>query len=120
MRSWERLWNLAENYTPDDMANQNGKALVINHFLPSCLDHPDYQIRWSKANNPYFFQAGFAAIVPAVAHNFVVSLMSNHSAEKPEGTLTRDTLKSFFAVTGDSPGNFVHHRGQERIPENCK
>jgi hypothetical protein len=51
--------------------------------------------------------------------------MSNHSAENPGGFLTREVLSSFFAVTGtgagasgDNPGDFVHHRGQERIPEN--
>lgn len=44
--------------------------------------------------------------------------MSNHSAEKPGGTLTREVLKTFFAVTGDAPGSFVHNPGQERIPEN--
>lgn len=44
--------------------------------------------------------------------------MSNHSAAQPSGSLDRETLKSFFAVTGDRPGTFVHHRGQEQIPAN--
>jgi hypothetical protein len=44
--------------------------------------------------------------------------MSNHSAENPGGFLSREVLKSFFSVTGDAPGNFVHTRGHERIPEN--
>lgn len=44
--------------------------------------------------------------------------MSNHSAEEPSGYLNREILKTFFAVSGDGPGNFVHNRGQEHIPEN--
>jgi hypothetical protein len=51
--------------------------------------------------------------------------MSNHSAENPGGFLSREVLSSFFAVTGtgegasgDNPGDFVQHRGQERVPLN--
>lgn len=101
MRSWEHLYQLAEEYTLDDIAAQS-----------------DYVTRWSIANNPYYFSAPFSGLVAPAAHNFVINFMSNHSAEKPGGTLTRNVLKQFFAVTGDSPGNFVHNRGQERIPEN--
>ncbi|KAH7067630.1 hypothetical protein BKA63DRAFT_452533 [Paraphoma chrysanthemicola] len=101
MRSWEHLYNLAEEYTLDDVAAQS-----------------DYVTRWSILNNPYYFSAPFSGLVAPAAHNFVIHFMSNHSAEKPGGTLTREVLKQFFAVTGDGPGSFVHNRGQERIPEN--
>ncbi|EAT80682.1 hypothetical protein HBI56_204320 [Parastagonospora nodorum] len=101
MRSWEHLYSLAEEYTLDDVAAQS-----------------DYNTRWSVANNPYYFSGPFSGMVAPAAHNFVIHFMSNHSAEKPGGTLTREVLKSFFAVTGDGPGNFVHNRGQERIPDN--
>lgn len=43
--------------------------------------------------------------------------MSNRSADNMGGALHGDVLKSFFAVTGE-PGNFVHHPGMERIPDN--
>lgn len=101
MRSFEHLWNLAEEYTLDDIAAQS-----------------DYVTRWSILNNPYYFSAPFSGLVAPAAHNFVINFMSNHSSEKPGGTLTREVLKSFFAVTGDGPGNFQHNRGQERIPDN--
>lgn len=100
-RSWEHLYALGEEYTLDKIAAQS-----------------DYVTRWSILNNPYYFSAPFSGLVAPAAHNFVINFMSNHSAEKPGGTLTREVLKSFFAVSGDSPGNFVHNRGQERIPEN--
>lgn len=99
MRSWEHYYNLAEEYTLDDSAAQS-----------------DYVTRWSILNNPYYFSGPFSGMVAPAAHNFVVHFMSNHSAETPGGTLNREVLKSFFAVTGDGP--FTHNRGQERIPEN--
>jgi hypothetical protein len=77
----------------------------------------DYVTRYSIENNPYYFSAPFAGLVAPAAHNLVINLMSNHSAENPGGTLTRETLMSFFSVTGE-PGNFVHNRGLERIPYN--
>lgn len=43
--------------------------------------------------------------------------MSNRSEENKGGFLGGETLKSFFAVTGE-PGSFVHNPGQERIPDN--
>ncbi|KAL1652462.1 hypothetical protein SLS61_005068 [Didymella pomorum] len=101
MRSWEHLYQLAEEYTLDEMAAQS-----------------DYVTRWSILNNPYYFSGAFSGMVAPAAHNFVVNFMSNHSAENPSGFLTRDVLKSFFAVSGDVPGQFVHNRGQERIPDN--
>ncbi|KAF1930036.1 uncharacterized protein M421DRAFT_59563 [Didymella exigua CBS 183.55] len=101
MRSWEHLYQLAEEYTMDVIAAQS-----------------DYVTRWSILNNPYYFSAPFSGLVAPAAHNFVINFMSNHSAENPSGFLTREVLKSFFGVTGDAPGQFVHNRGQERIPEN--
>lgn len=100
MRSWEHFYALGEEYNLDMAAAQS-----------------DYVTRWSKANNPYFFQAPFAGLVSPAAHDFVINFMSNRSAENPGGVLNRSVLKSFFGVTGE-PGSFVHNRGMERIPEN--
>jgi hypothetical protein len=72
----------------------------------------------SVATNPYYFAAPFSGtLVAPVAYNFVINLMSNHSASQPNGYLDGDTFKSFFAVTGNYP-NFVWQKGQERIPNN--
>lgn len=43
--------------------------------------------------------------------------MSNHSADNKNGFLTREVLKSFFAVTGPD-GAHVWNPGQEQIPQN--
>jgi len=79
--------------------------------------HSDYNTRWSILNNPYYFSGPVSSIVTTGAYNFVINFMSNHSEEVPGGTLDRETLKTFFAVSGE-PGSFTHSPGQERIPLN--
>ncbi|OQO04752.1 hypothetical protein B0A48_09675 [Cryoendolithus antarcticus] len=71
----------------------------------------------SIANNPYYFTGLFSTVVvvPA-AYNFVINLMSNHSAAVPSGYLDGYNFKTFFGVSGN-PGSFVWNRGQERVPE---
>jgi hypothetical protein len=59
----------------------------------------------------------FAGLVPPIAHHFIVNLMSNHSADNKNGFLTKEVLKSFFAISG--PDNaLVYNQGQEQIPQN--
>lgn len=93
--------------------------------LDKVTAHSDRVTEFSVQNNPYYFSGPFSGLVAPAAHNFVVNFMSNHSAEYPGGYLSREVLMSFFAVSGDAtgaygtnPGNFVHNRGQERIPYN--
>ena len=43
--------------------------------------------------------------------------MANKSEEHPQGLLTGDVLKSFYAISGDYP-NFIYKAGYERFPEN--
>ncbi|ESZ98955.1 putative Aromatic peroxygenase [Sclerotinia borealis F-4128] len=72
----------------------------------------------SKTTNPYFFSSPFAGVLVSPAgYNFPVRMMSNKSAEFPEGSLTKSDLMSFFAITGES-GNFQYAPGHERIPDN--
>lgn len=46
------------------------------------------------------------------------ALMSNHSAEYPNGILDKETLKSFFAITEAADGTLSWTPGYERIPDN--
>ncbi|KAL9093997.1 MAG: hypothetical protein Q9165_003667 [Trypethelium subeluteriae] len=70
------------------------------------------------ASNPYYFTGAVSTIgvVPG-AYDFVITMMSNHTAEEPSGYLDGYNLKSFFGISGD-PGSFVWNKGQERIPDN--
>jgi len=76
------------------------------------------KVQESIENNPLYFSAPFSTfVVSPAAFNFVINLMSNHSAESPSGYLDGETFKTFFGVTGEYP-NFTWLPGQERIPEN--
>lgn len=44
-------------------------------------------------------------------------MFANHSAAYPDGFLGRDTLKSFYAMSGPE-NELVYSPGNERIPEN--
>lgn len=80
----------------------------------------------SISQNPYYFTGLFSTtLVSPAAYNFVINMMSNHSAEQPNGYLNGEMFKQFFAVEGkynpkaESSGfGFKWLPGQERIPEN--
>ena len=69
------------------------------------------------SQNPYFFRTFAGFIVPPVAHAFIFRMFANKSAAYPEGFLDRNTLKSFYAITGPD-SNLIYTPGAERIPEN--
>ena len=48
----------------------------------------------------------------------LAALMSNHSAEYPNGILNKEVLKSFFAITENADGTLKWTPGHERIPNN--
>ena len=45
-------------------------------------------------------------------------MFANKSAAYPEGFLDRNTLKSFYAMTGTDDSDMVYTPGFERIPDN--
>ena len=69
--------------------------------------------------NPYFFNGIFSGLlVHAAAYTFIYRFMANHSEEYPEGRLSQNVLKSFFAVSGANQMQGVYTPGYERIPDN--
>ena len=92
----------------DDQANYNLDVLT---------EYRSERFANSVATNPYFFNGPFSgfAVQPA-AYTFIYRFMANHSAASPEGRLDKETLKSFFSITGDE-GSFTYTPGNERIPE---
>ncbi|KAK1230007.1 hypothetical protein PQX77_006918 [Marasmius sp. AFHP31] len=91
----------------------------VNYDVPLLTQFRNERFHESIHSNPYFFNGAFSGIAaqPA-AYLFIQRLMANRSAEHPEGILDRNILKSFFAVSGDTPSDFVYQEGWERIPEN--
>ncbi|KAI9755788.1 MAG: hypothetical protein M4579_004151 [Chaenotheca gracillima] len=92
---------------------------VPNYNLDVLTQHRKYTFDDSVNTNPYFFWPPFAgAAVSNAAHTFIPALMSNHSAEYPNGILDKETLKSFFAISEASDGTLTYKKGYERIPDN--
>ncbi|KAI9727418.1 MAG: hypothetical protein M1834_008424 [Cirrosporium novae-zelandiae] len=72
----------------------------------------------SVATNPYFYYGPVAGLFFRNAgFAFIGRIMRNHSTEHPEGVLTKDCVKSFFAIYGEE-GNFEYREGWEKIPDN--
>lgn len=72
----------------------------------------------SVSQNPYYFRGFFGLTIPAGTHAFIFRMFANKSAAYPEGFLDRNTLKSFYAMTGTDDSNMVYTPGTERIPDN--
>ncbi|CAH0395146.1 unnamed protein product [Bemisia tabaci] len=73
----------------------------------------------SVQTNPYFFYGLFPGVIASPgAFAFMPRLMANHSAEHPEGHLTREVLLQFFAVKQRDDGTYEYNEGNERIPDN--
>ncbi|KAK1216745.1 hypothetical protein PQX77_020632 [Marasmius sp. AFHP31] len=91
----------------------------VNYDMSLLNQFRNQRFHESIHSNPYFFNGALSGIVvqPA-AYQFIQRFMANRSAEHPEGILDRDILKSFFAVSGNTPSEFVYQEGWERIPEN--
>ncbi|QRW04457.1 peroxidase family 2 domain protein [Ceratobasidium sp. AG-Ba] len=89
-----------------------------DYNLDVLIQHRKQTIAYSTQNNPHFFRGPVTGILLSNgAHTFIPALMSNHSAQAPNGVLPRNVLKSFFAVEGEG-NNLTYKVGYERIPEN--
>jgi hypothetical protein len=77
--------------------------------------------RWeySIAHNPTFY---YGPVTGMISRNagilFLGRLLSNHTTEHPDGILTQEVLKKFFAVYEDGQGRLAYRPGHETIPEN--
>ncbi|EXJ56351.1 uncharacterized protein A1O5_12618 [Cladophialophora psammophila CBS 110553] len=71
------------------------------------------------ATNPYCWYGPYTG---AIARNagiaFTLRLLANHSAENPQGIMTKEVFKSFWGVVDNSDGSLQYKRGWERIPNN--
>lgn len=94
----------------DDEVDYN-LTIVTQHKLDRILD--------SIKDNPDMFMSPSNAVIGStVSYLLISNVLANHSAEKPDGRLDRETLKSFFAVTEDHQGGLQYTPGAEQIPCN--
>jgi len=84
----------------------------------------NFRFEQSVSENPFFFYGPFSGlIVSQAAFTFIPAFMSNHSAEFPNGRLSRQVLNSFFGVTennsdGAGGGTLSYAPGTEKFPDN--
>ncbi|PGH00424.1 hypothetical protein GX51_05832 [Blastomyces parvus] len=72
----------------------------------------------SKHENPYFYYGPLTGLINRNAgYIFPGRLFRNHSRENPQGSLTKNIVKSFYGIYGED-GNLEYKEGWERIPEN--
>ena len=77
--------------------------------------------RWnySVSHNPNFYYGPVTGMISRNAgYLFLGRLLSNHTKENPDGVLTQEVFKSFFAVYEDAQGNLEYRKGHETFPSN--
>jgi hypothetical protein len=77
--------------------------------------------RWhfSVSHNPHFYYGPVTGMVSRNAgYLFLGRLLSNHTYEHPDGVLTQEVFRKFFAVYENSEGNLAYRKGHETIPKN--
>ncbi|KAF8699332.1 Peroxidase, family 2, partial [Rhizoctonia solani] len=89
-----------------------------NFDYDTMITHRANRFNTSVSENPHFFYGPITGVfLQPGAHGFIPRLMSNHSAEAPDGILNHNTLRSFFGVSG-SGNNLTYLKGHDRIPDN--
>ncbi|KAI0532539.1 Chloroperoxidase [Xylaria digitata] len=96
------------------LGQENGDSVDLDVLTKYRLPRLDQSV----AENPYFLFGPVSGVdVSTAAYTFIYRFMANKSDENPEGVLNGETLKSFYAATGDYP-NFSITPGHERFPDN--
>ncbi|KAB8200630.1 Chloroperoxidase [Aspergillus parasiticus] len=72
----------------------------------------------TKQSNPEFYYGPVTGLIARNAgYLFPARLSRIYSQVNPEGVLTKEIVRIFFAIYGEE-GNFTYRQGWERIPEN--
>ncbi|OJD31450.1 oxidase [Diplodia corticola] len=77
--------------------------------------------RWeySVAHNPNFYYGPVTGMIARNAGYFFLGrLLANHTEEQPEGVLTQEVLRKFFAVEMGEDGEMEYKVGHETFPDN--
>ena len=88
-----------------------------NYDIPLLGGFASTRYQESVQQNPYYFRGFFGFFIPPGTQAFIFRMFANKSAAYPEGFLDRDTLKSFYGMSGEEP-SLTYTPGGERIPEN--
>lgn len=82
--------------------------------------HAIRRFNYSIANNPYFWNGPVTNIMMRpVGYVLPNDILANHTDNNPNDTVSKEVLKSFYAITEDpTNGSLSYNPGHERIPEN--
>jgi hypothetical protein len=114
------LYETGNNYITQasqfqDLVNASPGGFVT---LESLTAYRSQRYDRQVANNPYFFNGPFTGLlVQPAAFTFIYRFMANHSAAEPLGSLSYETLQTWFGVTGTNGQYSVQNFGYERIPD---
>jgi hypothetical protein len=110
--SWTMNMTLFRDF--HDRADDNG-VLSMDLLAEQAARRWDYSV----AHNPNFWYGPVTGMVSRNAGYFFLGrLLSNHTAEHPEGLLTQEIFRSFFGVFENGNGSFEYRKGHETIPKN--
>lgn len=99
-----------------DLVNASPGGFVT---LDSLTTYRSQRYDRQVANNPYLFNGPFTGLlVQPAAFTFIYRFMANHSAAEPLGSLSYETLQTWFGVSGSNGQYSVPNFGYERIPDN--
>ncbi|KAF8847789.1 Cloroperoxidase [Acephala macrosclerotiorum] len=91
------------------------------NYILAILRDPNKVVHdYSINNNPYYFSASFACLVPPIANHFIINPMFNVNFPSSPYIicyLSRDILKSFFSVSGLDNAH-IWTPGHEQMPQN--
>lgn len=97
-----------------DRADENG---VISMDLLAAQAARRFES--SVSENPAFYYGPVTGMVSRNAGYFFLGrLLSNHTMEHPDGVLTQDVFRKFFAVYETDQGSLEYREGHETIPVN--
>lgn len=82
--------------------------------------HAIRRFNHSIANNPYFWNGPVTNIMMRpVGYVLPNDILSNHTDDNPDETVSKHVLRSFYGITEDADnGTLSYNWGHERIPEN--
>lgn len=82
--------------------------------------HAMRRFNHSIANNPYFWNGPVTNVMMRpVGYVLPNDILSNHTDDNPNETVSKHVLRSFYGITENSDnGSLSYNPGHERIPEN--
>ncbi|KAK7543779.1 Chloroperoxidase [Phyllosticta citricarpa] len=110
--SWTMNMTLFEEFY--NMADENG-VLSMDALAQQAANRFDYAV----AHNPNFYYGPITGMISRNAGYFFLGrLLANHTEEHPEGILTQEIYKKFFAVVDTEDGKMEYKKGHETFPDN--